>query len=409
MWSNNKKSEVEQKFYIIGLTDSNAPYLMPEVLEHISRGTVFSGGLRHYEIVKEILPIGSKWINITVPLDKVFKEYEGYNEVIVFASGDPLFFGFANTVINRLPQADVKVYPAFNSLQLLAQACNIAYQDMRCVSLTGRPWHEFDKALINQEKVIGLLTDRNHTPSTIAQRMLDYGYTDYEFIVGERLGNESDQKCTWGEVSEMVNMTFEMPNCIILKQTARKQESVALGIPDNQFMPLDGRLNMITKMPIRLISLSKMDLHRKKTLWDVGFCTGSVSIEAKRLFPHLHIEAFEIRESGLELMEVNSKRFGCPGINAHIGDFLDTDIRELPPPDAVFIGGHGGKLIEIVKKLKSVMTDEGILVFNSVSQDSATLFLKAIDKAGMKIEEQSRVALDDYNPITIFKAVKQTK
>lgn len=55
---------------------------------------------------------------------------------------------------------------------------------------------------------------------------------------------------------------------------------------------------MITKAPIRLLTLAQLDLRRYQTLWDIGFCTGSVSIEAKLQFPHLHVVAFEQRPRG---------------------------------------------------------------------------------------------------------------
>lgn len=96
---------------------------------------------------------------------------------------------------------------------------------------------------------------------------------------------------------------------------------------------------MITKMPVRLLSLSLLDLRNRSVMWDVGFCTGSVSIEAKLQFPHLDIVAFEKREAGRQLMETNSRRFGCPGITTVIGDFLDMPLEKFPIPDAVFIGG----------------------------------------------------------------------
>ena len=100
---------------------------------------------------------------------------------------------------------------------------------------------------------------------------------------------------------------------------------------------------MITKMPIRLLSLSMLDLINRERFWDIGFCTGSVSIEAKLLFPHLHITSFEIREEGRKLMTENCHRFGTPGIEAIIGDFLSVDLSALEAPDAIFIGGHGVK------------------------------------------------------------------
>ena len=70
------------------------------------------------------------------------------------------------------------------------------YHDMRIVSLTGRPWPEFDKALIERAEKIGVLTDKEHTPTAIAQRMLEYGYTNYTIYVGEHLGNPSLEKVT---------------------------------------------------------------------------------------------------------------------------------------------------------------------------------------------------------------------
>ena len=136
------------------------PFFPPEALAQIRKGKVFSGGIRHKEIVGPLLPAGAEWISITVPLDRVFSRYEEIfarfeetatdDSIIVFASGDPLFFGFANTIKRKLPGADILLYPAFNSLQTLAHRLVMPYDDMRTVSLTGRPWQEFDRALIER-------------------------------------------------------------------------------------------------------------------------------------------------------------------------------------------------------------------------------------------------------------------
>ena len=91
---------------------------------------------------------------------------------------------------------------------------------------------------------------------------------------------------------------------------------------------LSGREKMITKMPIRLLSLSMLDLRNRERFWDIGFCTGSVSIEAKLLFPHLHITSFEIREEGRKLMTENCRRFGTPGIEAIICLLYTSDAAD---------------------------------------------------------------------------------
>ena len=80
-----------QEFHIIGITDSRELSFSKEVQALIARSHVFSGGKRHHEIVAAMLPESSVWIDITVPLDAVFECYAGYQEIVVFASGDPLF------------------------------------------------------------------------------------------------------------------------------------------------------------------------------------------------------------------------------------------------------------------------------------------------------------------------------
>lgn len=238
---------MERNFIIIGMDDNREPFFPPEVIAHIRQGKVFSGGVRHREIVKDLLPEDAEWISITVPLENVFRQYEDVfsryeknlspNEktlssdenilssdeaggtekaIIVFASGDPLFFGFANTVRRKLPDADIRLYPAFNSLQTLAHRLVMPYDDMRTVSLTGRPWQELDRTLIERAPKIGILTDREHTPATIAARLLEYGYTHYIMYTGEHLGNPAKERIRCLTLEEAAQGEFEHPNNLLL-------------------------------------------------------------------------------------------------------------------------------------------------------------------------------------------------
>ena len=397
---------MKKTFIVIGLSDAQEPWLDPKALDAISKAKVFSGGKRHHEIMKGLLPNDYKWIDITVPLAKVFEQYrETLNSqfIVVFASGDPLFFGFANTILREMPDAEIQLFPSFNSLQTLAHRILMPYQDMRIVSLTGRPWHEFDKALIERAPKMGVLTDNKvHTPNSIAQRMLEYGYDQYIMWVGEHLGNPSEERITKLSLSEAAQQSFGNPNCLILQ--AENTRPKVFGIPDEQFAILEGRPKMITKAPIRLLSLQALDLYQKHTFWDIGFCTGSVSIEAKLQFPHLQIVSFEVREEGKELMQINSQRFGTPGITTIIGDFLTQDLKSLPRPDAVFIGGHNGQLSLMLERIKQVLLPGGCVVFNSVSQESQQTFKQEASKQGFTLQPSLHIALNDYNPIEIIKA-----
>ena len=436
------------RFIFIGITDNPGPFFAPEVLEIIRNGRVFSGGRRHHEIVASLLPEGAKWIDITVPLDKVIEEYReegrrkrdegtlqrtaghgGTVTIVTFVSGDPLFFGFANTIKRRMPEAEIVVYPTFNSLQMLAHRLVMPYHDMRIVSLTGRPWQEFDKALIEGAEKIGVLTDKEHNPASIARRMTEYGYTHYDMYVGEHLGNPETEKVSSLSLEEASERSFSMPNCLMLVSNSKSNclmlvsnrkckpelsnhtSKPRFGIPDSDFVLLDGREKMITKMPIRLLTLQALELPERRVFWDIGFCTGSVSIEARLQFPHLQIEAFEIRPECEAIINENTRRHGAPGIGVHIGDFLKADISTLPRPDAVFIGGHGGYLKEIMEKVLTVLSDEGVIVFNSVvapkvTTDSCQLWDKACEELGLHQEQPLHIQLNDNHPITILKCRK---
>ena len=403
MCSDGKRRGGGRHFTVIGMTDEREVWFPPQVRDAIAAGRVFSGGKRHHEIVASLLPEGAQWIDITVPLEAVFQQYEVHPEVVVFASGDPLFFGIANTLRREFPDAKMTVFPSFNSLQLLAHRMELPYADLCTVSLTGRPWAAFDRALIQGQRLIGALTDRSKTPALIARRMLDYGYDNYRMTVGECLGNRDAERVrSFASLEEAASADYAFPNCLILEQTRLRTHP--FGLPEKDFELLDGRVNMITKMPVRLLTLSQLDLSRRKSFWDVGFCTGSVSIEARLQFPHLQITSFEIREAGRALMEANARKFGAPGIDVHIGDFLEADLSALPAPDAVFIGGHGGRLEAMLRRLDPVLLPGGVIVFNAVSEQSQQLFRDGIAALGRRITGEMRVAVNQFNPITILKA-----
>ncbi len=404
------------RFTVIGISDDPRPFFPPEVMGVIRSGTIFAGGKRHHDLVGDMLPAEATWIDITVPLKGVFELFAKANtDIIVFASGDPLFYGFANTIIKEMPDADIKLFPSFNSLQTLAHRLVMPYHDMRIVSLTGRPWHDFDRALIERAAKIGVLTDKVHTPAAIAQRMMEYGYDGYSMSVGEHLGNPTFEKVTVVALEDAAKTVFGQPNCLILS-AVNPLPPKPFGIPDKQFDLLDGREKMITKMPIRLLTLQALDLSAKQVLWDIGFCTGSVSVEARLLFPHLHVVAFEIRPQCEALIRHNSHRFGAPGIDVHIGDFLLTNTDGLPRPDAVFIGGHGGRLKEMIAKVWKVLQPGGCIVTNSVSSpvvqhmtdrpSSKVLFNEACRQIGVEEESPVHILLNDNNPIDILKCVK---
>ena len=392
------------KITIIGINDRLSDF-SKDVKEIIASADFFAGGNRHHALVKSFLPEKYYWSPIVVPLSGLVEDIQKKKGAwMIFASGDPLFFGIGNTLKREFPDAEIKVLPQFNSLQLLAHRFGINYGEYPVVSLTGRPWGAFDKALITGANRMAILTDRKKTPIEIAKRMVAYGYTNYRMFYGENLGGENERVLTLG-LDEVLKMDFCHPNCFFLEKT--NNDIPSGGIPETDFEPLEGRPRMITKMPIRITTLALMQLHRRKVFWDVGACTGSVSVEARLKHPHLQITAFEIRPESEGIIRRNAQKFHAPGILMIIGDYLNENKEELAAPDAVFIGGYGGKMEGVLDDVNKYLQPGGVIGFNSVSAESRNRFLNWCFHNRFAITHQQQVQVDDYNPISILVAEKK--
>lgn len=392
-------------YYLIGIGDSGDFLFLDEVVAVIGEHCVFAGGDRHYELVRNRLPKDHEWVPIKGKMEAVVRSFEAHDEpVVIFASGDPYFYGFGNTLKRLRPEARVKAFPYFNSIQLLSHQLHLNYSKVVHASVHGRGWDELDEALISGKAWIGVLTDGQKTPAAIAERMLDHGFKHYQMTVGEALDGPGE-KITSLSISEATTFESQSLNCVILKKTGALATN--LGIDDQAFLSLPGRPGMITKRPIRLTTLSALKLNHAEVFWDVGSCTGSVVIEAKRLMPGLKAIAFEKRTECEAIISENTRRFQAPGIQVVIGDVFELDLDQYPAPDVIFIGGHGNRLEEMIERMDHYLLPGGRLVMNTVKEDSATIFLQVCERLGFQTEPPVAIAVDDFNPIKIVSACKQ--
>lgn len=388
---------------VVGLTDAKKPLLSAEALQAVGQHLYFAGAARHYNLISELLPANHKWIEVEIPLAPFITKLKGLEaKCLVFASGDPLFYGIANTILRELPDISLHVLPAFNSLQTLAHRTCTAYGEARIVTLTGRPWQQLDKALIDECSLIGVLTDKIKTPSAIAARLLDFGYENYKILVGSRLGGDYEhiEELT---ANKAANRLFDNPNCLYLKQIYKRY--IGKGIDDAEFMHLEGRPKMLTKMPVRLASLAALKLHSSNVLWDIGACTGSISIEAKLQNPLLDVYSFEKRLEGRNLVLGNAKRFGAPLSYAE-GNFLAVNLDEVPRPDAVFLGGYAGQMEEVLNRVNLYLQQGGRIVFNAVSDRSRQQLLSWGKSSSYELVSECTLKVDDHNPISIISLCK---
>lgn len=139
----------------------------------------------------------------------------------------------------------------------------------------------------------------------------------------------------------------------------------------------------ITKEEVRAISLNKLELLNAKTFIDVGAGTGSVSIEAGYSYPNLKVIAIERNDDAIDLVKQNKEKFNLDNveiIKAYAPVELDKDIKA----DAIFLGGTGKKLEEIIDWSKDLLVDGGRLVANFIIIDTFYEMLGLVKEKGFK-------------------------
>ena len=105
------------------------------------------------------------------------------------------------------------------------------------------------------------------------------------------------------------------------------------------------RSGMITKPEIRALVLARLGPGPGDLVWDVGAGSGSIAIECSRL--GAAAVAIERDPESCARIRENATRHGaCVRI---VEGEAPEALRDLPEPDAVFIGGSGGNFEEIVK------------------------------------------------------------
>jgi precorrin-6Y C5,15-methyltransferase (decarboxylating) len=104
----------------------------------------------------------------------------------------------------------------------------------------------------------------------------------------------------------------------------------------------------MTKAEARCVSLSKLGLRDGDTVYDVGAGTGSVSVEAALAIPGGRVFAIERDQAAVDLIKTNRRAFGARNLELVEGEAPEA-LSALPAPDAVFIGGSGGNLSDILR------------------------------------------------------------
>jgi precorrin-6Y C5,15-methyltransferase (decarboxylating) len=227
---------VANVIYIIGIGEDGAGGLTPGSLRKVQESEVLLGGERQlsffswYDGEKITLHGGLKPF-----ADKLEGLWKAGKRIAVLASGDPLFFGIGGYLAKRFGPEQVEVIPHYSSVQLAFARLGDSWQDAALISLHGRPINGLAQRIDGRQK-IALLTDEINTPARIAAYLREFGMTEYEAFVCERLGGP-EEVCRFWELEALEQAEFAALNVVILRRKPGSMLEVQRGFayPDEVF------------------------------------------------------------------------------------------------------------------------------------------------------------------------------
>lgn len=285
-------------------------------------------------------------------------------EVCVLASGDSLFHGIGKTFSKLIPINQITIMPNITAMQSFAAKLCLAWDKASFFSMhgkhTGIPWH----AILASHSAI-IYCDPRNTAANIANvlmgKMQEAGNRSAAIAVDLGLSTERVIK---GSLAEMASETCSGLSILALLPSDGSKvydPGLSLGLPDSEFTH---EKNLITHSEVRAVALSKLHLG-SGIMWDIGAGSGSVGLEAAGLCQDLTVYSVEKNNDRIKDIEANIDKFGLGNIVIKPGKAQEV-IDDLPAPRAVFIGGGGEGIEEILKNCYDKLLPGGYIVATAV-------------------------------------------
>ena len=409
------------KIYVVGVGGDGLAGLTSRARELVASAEVLvgsDGALRLLpEVNAERVRIGSDLGDVTERLRTNF----GKKRIVVVATGDPLFYGVARYLCDRLGKERFEVLPHVSSMQLAFARVKETWEEAYLTDLSVR---SLDDVLdrIRGAETVGLFTSETYHPARIARELLIRGLDYFRAYVCENLGGK-DERITQGELAEIQNMTFDPLNVMILKRKPGRPDAprgarrlARFGNPDDVFAQSRPKTGLITQAEVRAIALAQLDLQPGCVMWDVGAGSGSVALEAAQLVDPGRVYAIEQDSADYHLIVANAETFGIRNVQAVFGT-APAVFQGLPDPDAIFIGGNGGEVSRLLEASYAALRPGGRLVANVGTLEMLNLTYETLKRLApgvsvllmnlsRSVEQLEALRFEAVNPTFLLRAVK---
>ncbi len=358
--------------------------------------------------------------DMSVALRQVRDALTHHSPVLV-SSGDPLFYGVARYLCDRLGKDLFEVLPHVSSMQLAFARIKESWEDAYLTNLTGRPIEAVIDRIRTAEK-IGLFSSDECTPSRLAVQLLERGIDYFRAYVCENLGSP-DERVTQAALSDLAGMDFNPLNVMILirepnrpDRASRASRHRLFGNADDAFAQSLPKRGLITQAEVRAIALAQLDIRATSVVWDIGAGSGSVAIEAAQLASQGMVYAVDPEPSDIALIQANAELFGVPNVRAVLGRAPEV-LAGLPEPEAIFVGGTGRQVDLVLSTAFTRLCQGGSMAVNVATIEAlATAYHTLKDLAGevrvwnvsiaRGIEQMDRLRFESIAPTFLLAVTK---
>ena len=379
---------------IVGVLDNGVDGLTPRALAHIEEADLVIGGSRVLDLFAGRFSPHAERRDLAGKLDHVPEWIRAAQaedrRVVVLATGDPLCHGIAGFLQARLCIEACEVLPNVTTLQLACARLGLPWQDMKILSVHSRdagewrpgagPEHGLYEILraVQRHDRIALFTSPDNTPERIARMLVGEGLdAQFRMAVAERLLQQDENVVADCSVADAAGRRFADPNVMLLWRNEPRPRTVSFGLADDGYKQRHPDKGLITKREVRAVSLARLQLCADSIVWDIGAGSGAVGLEAARLCPEGHVYAIEKNAEDAAIALDNRRNLRAHNYTLVHGK-APQGLDAWPDPDAVFIGGSGGELQELIRICLQRMNPNGWLVMNFVTLENQAQALRAL-------------------------------
>ncbi len=364
---------------VVGIGADGCSGLSSRAAGAVASARVLAGGERHLAFFPQFQ--GERILidrNLTAALDRV-AGLADETQVCVLASGDPLFFGIGARLLECIPVEDVEFIPHPSSVQWAFARIGLAWEDAAFVSFHGRG-REGLAARVRRRRKVALLTDRMNAPPALARHLLEHGARDWRGVLCEDMGGAGERvrRCALEELAALDDVR-PLNLLLLLRPDGWRPPPAIPFLSDEAF---EKRGGLITKREVRLLALAALAPSEDGVVWDIGAGSGSVAVEAALVACEGRVYAVESDPECLEYCRRNARAHGADNVRVVAGRAPEA-LDGLEPPDAVFVGGSGGRLAEILAFAVTRIRPGGRIVVSTITLETLEEARRALGDLGL--------------------------